>query len=133
VHRSEQVIEYDDKSRGGEGRGCTSKSGTQHVACFFATVFGSSKVSTSSICGYYWHRSTTSSKPSPLSAYLCACPAGTYCPSNALAASSPLTCTAGSYCPKGSTSMTPCPSGYYCPSPSSGYYCPAGFVKWDSG
>jgi hypothetical protein len=81
------------------------------------TVFSSSKVSTSSICGYLWHRSTASNKPSPLSSNLCACPAGTYCPSGSLAASTPLTCTVGSYCAKGSTDPAPCPSGHFCPSP----------------
>ncbi len=100
---------------------------------FLPTVLSSSKVSTASICGYWWHRSTVANKPSPLSAYLCACPAGTYCPSGALAASTPLTCTVGSYCPKGSTSMAPCPSGYYCPSPSSLPLCPEGVAEWDPG
>ncbi len=77
------------------------------------TVFLSSKVSTSSICGYAWQKSTTYNKPSPLSANLCACPAGTYCPSGTLAASTPLTCTVGSYCKKDSTAPVPCPSGQF--------------------
>jgi hypothetical protein len=95
-----------------------------------ATVFYQSSKVTSSICGFSWHRSTASNKPSPLSTYLCACPAGTYCPSSALAASTPLTCTAGSYCAKGSTATAPCPSGHYCPSPLSLVPCPAGVVQW---
>ena len=86
---------------------------------FLATVFNyASKFSTSSICGYSWHRSTVSNKPSPLSTSLCACPAGTYCPLGTLAASSPLTCTVGSYCAKASTATSP---------------CPAGVVEWDPG
>jgi hypothetical protein len=99
-----------------------------------ATVFvGASKFSTSMICGYSWHRSTLSNKPSPLSTNLCACPAGTYCPSGTLAASTPLTCTVGSYCAKGSTATVLCPTGHYCPSPSSRVPCPAGVVQWDPG
>ncbi len=78
---------------------------------FFATVFAHSKVLTSSICGYSWHKSVSSNKPLPLSTSLCACPAGKYCPSGALAASTPLTCTIGYYCAKGSTATTPCPAG----------------------
>jgi hypothetical protein len=104
----------------------------QGSSAFFScalTVFDSSKVNTSAICGYLWHRSTASNKPSPLSTNLCACPAETYCPSGALAAETPLTCTAGSYCAKGSTATAPCPSGHYCPSPSSLVPCPAGVVE----
>jgi hypothetical protein len=97
---------------------------------FLATVFDYSKVSTSLICGYSWHRSTTY-KPFPLSTNLCACPAGTYCPFGTLATATPLTCTAGSYCAKGSTATAPCLSGHYCPSPSSIVPCPAGVVEWD--
>ena len=93
-------------------------------------MFDSSKVNTSAICGYLWHRSTASNKPSPLSTNLCACPAGTYCPSGTLAASTPFMCTAGSYCVKGSTVTAPCPSGHYCPSPLSRVLCPAGVVQW---
>ncbi len=100
---------------------------------FLATVFTSSQVSTSSICGYSWQRSTASNKPSPLSSNLCACPAGTYCPSGTLAASTPVTCTEGSYCAKGSTATAPCPSGHYCSSPSSLVPCPAGVVQWHPG
>ncbi len=100
---------------------------------FLATVFPFSKVRTSSICGYSWHRSTVLNKPSPRSSYLCACPAGTYCPSGTLAAAIPWTCTAGSYCAKGSTATAPCPSGHYCPSSSSLVPCPAGVVEWDLG
>jgi hypothetical protein len=100
---------------------------------FLATVFESSKVSTSSICGYWWHRSTASTKPSPRSPSLCACPAGTYCPSGALEAATPVTCTVGSYCAKGSTATAPCPSGHYCSSSSSLVPCPAGVVEWESG
>jgi hypothetical protein len=101
---------------------------------FFATVFdGASKFSASSICGYSWHRSGASRKPSPLATNLCACPAGTYCPLGTLAASTPSTCTAGSYCAKGSTATAPCPSGHYCPSPSSREPCPAGVVQFDPG
>ena len=97
---------------------------------FLATVFsGASLFNTSSICGYSWQRSTAFNKPSPLSTNLCACPAGTYCPSNTLAASTPSTCTAGSYCAKGSTVTAPCPSGHYCPSSSSLVPCPAGVVQ----
>ncbi len=94
-------------------------------------MFSGTNVIASSICGYSWHRSTVSNKPSPLSTYLCACPAGTYCSSDMLAASTPLTCTtAGSYCAKGSTATALCPSGHYCPSPSSLVPCPAGVVQW---
>ncbi len=93
---------------------------------FLVTVFTYSKVGTSSICGYSWHQSTASYKPSPLSTYLCACPAGVYCPSGTLKSSASLTCSAGSYCAKGSTATAPCPSGHYCPSPSSLVPCPAG-------
>ena len=102
-----------------------------NVIClsFLATVFYLSKDSIS-ICGYSWQRSTASNKPSPLSTNLCACPAGTYCPSGTLAASTPVTCTAGSYCAKGSTATAPCPSGHYCSSPSSLVPCPAGVVQW---
>ncbi len=99
---------------------------------FFATVFLNLKDFSSTICGYSWHRSTSSNMPSPRSTYLCACPAGTYCPSGMLAGSIPLTCTVGSYCAKGSTANTvPCPSGHFCPSPSSLIPCPAGVVEWD--
>ncbi len=100
---------------------------------FLATVFSNSKVSSSSICGYSWQWSTASNRPSPLSANLCACPAGTYCPSGTLAASTPVTCTVGSYCAKGSTAAAPCPSGHYCSSPSSLVPCPAGVVEWHRG
>ena len=100
---------------------------------FLVTVFRYSQVSTSSICGYSWHRSTAYEKPRPLSTLLCACPAGTYCPSGTLAASTPVTCTVGSYCAKGSTAAAPCPSGHYCSSPSSLVPCPAGVVEWHRG
>ncbi len=108
---------------------------TLNVICllFLPTVFVYSKVSTSSICGYSWHQSKVSNKPSPLSTNLCWCPAGTYCPSGPLASSTPLVCTAGSYCTKGSTATAPCPSGHFCPSASSLVLCPAGVVKWDPG
>jgi hypothetical protein len=99
----------------------------------FTTVFHGSNVNTSSICGYSWHQSAVSNKPSPLSTYLCACPDGTYCPSGTLARSTPLTCTGGSYCAKGSTASAPCPSGHYCPIPSSLVPCPAGDAQWDPG
>ncbi len=94
--------------------------------CVLPTVLTASKVNTSSICGYSWHRSAASHKPSPLSPYLCACPAGAYCPSGTLATSTPWNCTAGSYCAKGSRATAPCPSGHYCSSPSSREPCPAG-------
>jgi hypothetical protein len=96
---------------------------------FLATVFASSNVISSSICGYSWHRSTLSNKPSPLSTYLCACPAGTFCPSGTLAASAPSTCSVGSYCAVGSTATAPCSSGHYCPSSSSLVPCPAGVAE----
>jgi hypothetical protein len=98
---------------------------------FLSTVFDYSKVIRSSICGYSWHRSTAWNKPSSLSTYLCACPAGTYCPSGMLAASTPLTCIVGSYCAKGSIATVPCHSGHFCPSPSSFLPCPAGVVEWE--
>jgi hypothetical protein len=100
---------------------------------FLATVFYSTKVNTSSICGYSWQRKISWNKPSPLSTNLCACPAGTYCASGTLAASTPVTCTVGSYCAKGSTTTAPCPSGHYCSSPSSLIPCPAGVVEWHRG
>ncbi len=100
---------------------------------FLPTVFQDSKFSTSSICGYSWHWSSARNKPSPLSTYLCVCPAGTYCPPGTLA-STPLTCPVGSYCAKGSTATAPCPSGHNCPSPSSLVPCPAGAVlRFDFG
>ncbi len=100
---------------------------------FLATVFDYTPVDTSSICGYLWHRVVSIWKPS-LSAYLCECPVGTFCPSDTLAASTPLTCTtAGSYCAKGSTATAPCPAGHYCPSPSSLVPCPAGICSVGSG
>jgi hypothetical protein len=97
---------------------------------FLPTVFyQASKYKTSSICGYSWHRSKASNKPSNLSTNLCACPAETYCVSGTLAAATPLKCTTGFYCAKGSTASALCPSGHYCPSPSSLVPCPAGFVS----
>ncbi len=97
---------------------------------FLATVFLDTKVDTSSICGYSWHRSEAYGKPSMLSTYLCACPAGTFCPSGMLSDSDPLECTGvGSYCAKGSTATALCPSGHFCSSPSSRVPCPAGVVE----
>ena len=41
------------------------------------------------------------------------CPAGYFCPDDALGVFSPSTCTAGNYCEEASATETPCPVGYF--------------------
>jgi hypothetical protein len=127
------------------GLGNTKPTGSC-TAGYFCEGYAASRTQNESLPGHYSSAGASSMSPCLPGTYnslhrssnCTTCPAGYYCPNNAMAAYDEFRCPAGAYCPRGSSDVRLCPAGTYNAHEGMGaesdcYDCPPGHFCEGSG